>query len=49
VVIRDITEGAPPSPAEPAPANDPAPPAKSNDSPLLLIKWPLGDYVTKFP
>jgi hypothetical protein len=48
MVIRDITEGAPPSSPEPAPVNEP-PPAKSNDSSLIEIKWPLGTSVTKFP
>ena len=49
MVIRDITEGAPPSPPEPAAANDPPAPAKPDDSSLIVIKWPLGGQVTKFP
>jgi len=49
MVIRDITEGAPPSSPEPAPTNDPPAPAKPDDSSLIVIKWPLGGSVTKFP
>src|SRR5262249_40151066 len=49
MVIGDITEGAPPSARGPAPTNDPPPPAKPDDSSLIVIKWPLGGSVTKFP
>jgi hypothetical protein len=47
VVIRDITEGSAPSSVEPPPTSNPPPSAGA--SPLIVIKWPYGDYVTKFP
>src|ERR1700704_2419403 len=48
VVVRDITGGAAPNSIEPAPTNKPPPPATGASS-LIVIKWPRGEYITKFP
>jgi hypothetical protein len=46
VVVRDITSGATPNSTDPAPTINPPPPGAK---PLIVIKWPRGEYVTKFP